>query len=260
LTSTALREPAREPELKWKDAFGRVPSAAMTDRNVVRASAIQTSAVQTYVVQANNELPVGTVQPILLPIPPRTRPAQGPELLVAVRPTPSRPAELRTLEQRIDGPGDLQPEKCRTPHDLKSILDITADISVKPEDLTGDKGLPPECPVGDATFQPRRWRSITFAWTAAATSHNPLYFEDEQLERYGNGFGPVTQSAVSAVRFFATAPLVPYFMGVYQPNEDIYDLGQYRPGSCAPFYLDPLPLSVRGALYEGGFLGILPAL
>jgi hypothetical protein len=29
-------------------------------------------------------------------------------------------------------------------------------------------------------------------------------------------------------------------------------LGYYRPGSCAPYYLDPIPLSVRAALFEAG--------
>jgi hypothetical protein len=29
-------------------------------------------------------------------------------------------------------------------------------------------------------------------------------------------------------------------------------LGYYRPGSCAPWLLDPIPLSVRGAVYEAG--------
>ena len=146
------------------------------------------------------------------------------------------------------------------PRDLKSIRSITADISVKPEDLTGRIRLPPECSLGDAPLRPRHWHRTTFAWTAASTCHNPIYFEDEQLERYGHSWGPVKQTAVSAVEFFATVPLVPYYMGVYPPNECIYDLGQYRPGSCAPYYLDPLPLSVRGALYEGAFLGALPAL
>jgi hypothetical protein len=30
-------------------------------------------------------------------------------------------------------------------------------------------------------------------------------------------------------------------------------LGYYRPGSCAPYKIDPLPISVRAALYEAGF-------
>ena len=164
---------------------------------------------------------------------------------------------MPTLPEVLAHNPDLT-EKCSLPGDLKSIREITADISLKPKDLAG--GKPPECPLGDTPLRPRHWRSTTFAWTAASTCHNPLYFEEEQLERYGHSWGPVKQTAVSAVQFFATVPLVPYFMGVYPPNECIYDLGQYRPGSCAPYYLDPLPISVRGALYEGMFLGILPAL
>ncbi len=132
---------------------------------------------------------------------------------------------------------------------------IMADMSLTKED---DKHKPPECSLGDVPFRPRRWHTINFAWTATCTCHNPVYFEDEQLERYGNSFGPAVQTTVSAVRFFSTVPLLPYFMGVYPANECVYDLGQYRPGSCAPYYLDPLPISVRGALYEGTFLGLLP--
>ena len=51
-------------------------------------------------------------------------------------------------------------------------------------------------------------------------------------------------------------------MGVEPPGECIYTLGYYRPGSCAPYMLDPFPLSVRGALFEGavatGLVFILP--
>jgi hypothetical protein len=114
--------------------------------------------------------------------------------------------------------------------------------------------------LGDTPFRPRHWNAINFAWTAASTCHNPMYFEDDQMERCGNSLRPALQTTVSAVRFFGTVPLLPYYMGVYPTNECIYDLGQYRPGNCAPYYLDPFPLSVRGALYEGTFLGLLPVL
>ena len=120
--------------------------------------------------------------------------------------------------------------------------------------------VPPECSLGQERLEPRHWERTTFSWVAAATYHKPIYFDDDQLERYGHTFGPVTQTTLSAVKFFATVPLVPYYMGVNPPNECIYDLGQYRPGSCAPYYFDPFPLSVRGAINEGLFLGILPAL
>ena len=41
-------------------------------------------------------------------------------------------------------------------------------------------------------------------------------------------------------------------MGVYPPNECMYTLGYYRPGSCAPYMIEPVPISVRGALWEAG--------
>ena len=92
-----------------------------------------------------------------------------------------------------------------------------------------------------------------------ATWHKPIDFDDDQMERYGHTFGPVAQTTLSAVKFFATAPLVPYYMGVDPPGECIYDLGTYMPGDCCPYYLDPFPLSIRGAINEM-YLGILPAL
>ena len=223
------------------------------------------------VVQTSGELPLDAVQPVLLPTPSRTRLGDSPDAPQSVQPpaaeppppvqiaTPTEPgtAPLPTLEQQLASQPKLA-EKCISPRDLKSIREITADISVKREDLTGEKHLPPECSLGDAPLEPRHWRRTTFAWTAASTCHNPLYFEEEQLERYGHSWGNVKQTAVSAIQFFGTVPLLPYYMGVYPPNECIYDLGQYRPGSCAPYYLDPFPISVRGALYEGTFLGLLP--
>jgi hypothetical protein len=163
----------------------------------------------------------------------------------------------------IIGDSDAAPptevDGCKSARDLKSIRNITADISVKPSDLTGAKHLPPECSLGKEKLEPRHWERTTFSWVAASTYHKPIYFDDDQLERYGHTFGPVTQTTLSAVKFFATVPLVPYYMGVYPPNECIYDLGLYRPGSCSPYYCDPFPLSVRGAINEMS-LGIFPAL
>jgi hypothetical protein len=233
---------------------------------------VPAAVVKSGVVQTSAELPLETVQPALLPNarrrqrsaslaptfarPLAAKPPLPAQIAQAVEPSA---APLPTLEQQLAGHPKAT-ETCISPRDLKSIRQITADISVSPADLTGSKRLPPECSLGDTPSEPRKWHRITFAWTAASTCHNPVYFDDEQLERYGHSWGPVKQTAVSAVQFFATVPLVPYFMGVYPPNECIYDLGQYQPGSCAPYYLDPLPLSVRGALYEGSFLGLIPVL
>jgi hypothetical protein len=92
----------------------------------------------------------------------------------------------------------------------------------------------------------------TFAWKASGLCHKPLYFEDVHLERYGHSWGPYLQPVISQGHFFLSVPVLPYMMGLCPPRECQYTLGYYRPGSCAPYMLDPLPISIRAALFEAG--------
>ena len=138
-------------------------------------------------------------------------------------------------------------EKRTSPQDLKSIRSITDTIT------PASTNVPPECPLGNQRFAARSWAPTTFAWTAAGTCHKPLYFEDVQLERYGHTWGPLWQPIISSAHFFATVPLLPYLMGVDPPRECQYTLGYYRPGNCAPYMLDPFPVSLRGAITAGTF-------
>ena len=112
--------------------------------------------------------------------------------------------------------------------------------------------VPQECPFETKPFEPRCWPSTTFTWTAAATCHKPLYFDEMQAERYGHTYGCLLQPFVSAGHFFVCIPLLPYNMGLTPPNECLYTLGYYRPGSSAPHLFDPFPLSVRAGLSEAG--------
>ena len=111
--------------------------------------------------------------------------------------------------------------------------------------------VPTTCPLPRTPQTPRGQQPITFSWTASALCHKPPYFEDIQLERYGHSWGPFLQPVLSAAHFVVTVPALPYLMGLNPPNECVYTLGYYRPGSCAPYMLDPLPLSVRAAMFEG---------
>jgi hypothetical protein len=98
-------------------------------------------------------------------------------------------------------------------------------------------------------------------WKASALCHKPLYFEDEQMERYGHSWGPCCDPIVSGVHFFTRLPVLPYCMGVTPPCECVYALGHYRPGSCAPRYIEPIPISARGALFQAGaVVGVAAAL
>lgn len=135
---------------------------------------------------------------------------------------------------------------CPSPKDLKPISDLSTDIT------PSDGELPKDCPLGNDVYQPRCFSPITYTWTASGLCHKPLYFEDVQLERYGHMAGPWVQPFASGAHFFLTIPILPYKMGLEPPNECLYTLGYYRTGSCAPYLFDPLPLSIRGALFEAG--------
>lgn len=123
--------------------------------------------------------------------------------------------------------------------------------------IEGTEGtdFPCDCRLGRdfqaPKFAGRNFSPTLFTWKASGTCHKPLYFEDVQLERYGHSWNPIVQPFVSGAHFFASVPLLPYKMGLKPPHECVYTLGYYRPGNCAPFMFEPIPLSLRGAVWEG---------
>jgi hypothetical protein len=119
--------------------------------------------------------------------------------------------------------------------------------------LHGEAGedYPFDCGFSPELFQPRSWQQTTFLWKASGLCHKPLYFEQVQMERYGHSWGPVLDPIVSGAHFFGTLPVLPYKMGITTPNECIYTLGYYRPGSCAPYMIPAVPFTWRAAAFEG---------
>ena len=115
-------------------------------------------------------------------------------------------------------------------------------------------GVPVTCPLGDQGFAPRFFVDSTFTWKASGACNKPLYFEDVALERYGHEWGPVVTPVVSTVRFFGDLAVLPYKMGIHPPNECQHPLGYYRPGTCAPWSIGPVPLSMRGAVTQAAFV------
>jgi hypothetical protein len=112
--------------------------------------------------------------------------------------------------------------------------------------------LPAECTIRNPPFRGREFVCSTFTWKASSLCHKPLYFEDVQLERYGHTAGPLVQPVASFAHFFGNIAILPYKMGINPPHECQYTLGYYRPGSCAPWMIPPVPLSVRGGLSQAG--------
>ncbi|NLS91258.1 MAG: hypothetical protein GXX96_03620 [Planctomycetaceae bacterium] len=143
-------------------------------------------------------------------------------------------------------------QECQDPDDILYPIDKLDHNTAIRDSSIDPQNRPRTCDLGGGDFAPRQWAPTTFMWQASGLCHKPAYFEDVHLERYGHSWGPYVQPLMSGAHFFLNVPILPYKMGLYPPNECIYTLGYYRPGSCAPYMLDPLPLSIRAALAEGG--------
>jgi len=185
----------------------------------------------------------------------------------ALQPLPDLGAQLPTAKPGDEPTGrSLEDELAAVRQDLRGRcpsadkVSPIADIKLWTRPREGN--LPPECSLGEKEFPDRCFSPITYTWKASSLCHKPLVFEEKQLERYGHTLHPIVQPFCSAAHFFGCVPLMPYIYGVEPPNECVYTLGYYRPGSCAPYTLDPFPLSVRGALFEAaavtGFVFLLP--
>ena len=127
----------------------------------------------------------------------------------------------------------------------------SVDLNIRVDGIAGED-YPYECPLGQDELEPRVWPEITYTWKASALCHKPLYFEDVQLERYGHSWLPDVQPLMSGAHFFGSVAILPYKMGLETPNECIYALGHYRPGSCAPYYIEALPFTWRAAAFQAG--------
>ncbi|MCI0331668.1 MAG: hypothetical protein L0228_00405 [Planctomycetes bacterium] len=228
------------------------------------------------VIDTSTELPPLEEPPIqdleTPPIPDDTRTQPGIEQRQPLQPQPRQPstefqprvpptrggigAELPPApslsEETIEAEREKAEEACEQGfEDLrnKTIDKLSLVISV-----TGEEGsdFPFECTLDEALHGGRCWEQTTYMWKASALCHKPLYFEDEQLERYGHSFSPCFQPFISGAHFFTRPFVLPYCTGVEPPCECIYALGHYRPGNCAPYMCNPIPISPRGALFQAG--------
>ena len=164
------------------------------------------------------------------------------------RPDRDQSEAERLRKQRSQSMKDCSEELA----ELRSSRLATIDIHIG---LPGQEGkdYPFVCSINTGEpFAPRCWEQVTYMWKASALCHKPLYFEQKHLERYGHSWGPYVDPLVSGAHFFTRFPVLPYCMGLKAPNECVYALGHYRPGSCAPYMIEPIPFTPRAALFEMG--------
>jgi hypothetical protein len=153
-------------------------------------------------------------------------------------------------DEKAKGPcaeeaGDCSKELAKIREDRIAVIDLDIRVGGRP-----GNDYPCECRLEGETYEPRRFATTMFTWKAAGNCHKPLYFEDWQLERYGHSHGGLADPFFSAAHFFVTLPVLPYKMGVELPWECVYPLGYYRPGSCSPWMVPAVPISLRGFAVE----------
>ena len=98
----------------------------------------------------------------------------------------------------------------------------------------------------------RGWDPVSYVWQAPAVYYSPLYYEEVELERYGNEYCGL-QPIASGLHFYGTVFTLPYQMGTEGngPFSCHYDFGHNRPGECVPFSIHALPFSWTGAVTQG---------
>jgi hypothetical protein len=91
-----------------------------------------------------------------------------------------------------------------------------------------------------------------FHWRPTNFFHQPLYFDDQPLERYGQSSHRLLQPAISGVHFFSNIAIVPYKMGFNGTHDCVTPLGYGRPGNRVPCVSERYPFTIKGALLQAG--------
>ena len=73
---------------------------------------------------------------------------------------------------------------------------------------------------------------MAYTWASPVFHHRPLYFEQPNIERYGNGPCRLAQPVASSAHFLLSVPLMPFKMIYSPPWTDIHTLGEGRPGDA----------------------------
>ena len=185
----------------------------------------------------------------------------------------SIPDPSRSLPRAVDEPKGTNDEEDADKKDDKDeggtrrsdcqatppLSTVTVDIGLPSGKLPSDAYA--KCAEQTHPLDDRRaaggWMAFEHHWSATCMRHRPLYFEEVNAERYGYTPSYLFQPVISAGRFFATIPALPYKMAIDHPRECKYTLGHYRPGSCNPWRRHQLPRKLGACAVEVGFIAAM---
>ncbi len=106
--------------------------------------------------------------------------------------------------------------------------------------------------IDNSPAPPRNYPDLLALWEPPNLYHQPLYFEDVALERYGHHYPPGIQSAVSLGKFGVQLIGFPYQAVIHPPASKQYALGYYRPGEVAPRLTYQIPWNAHAAAVQAG--------
>lgn len=105
-------------------------------------------------------------------------------------------------------------------------------------------------PGTELQYSPFVQYQTSMPWVSPDVCWQPLYFEQANLERYGNHHALI-QPAVSGAHFFASTVFLPYKIASESPYCCRSGLGYDRPGNCVPAYRQRIDLNARGLVGQG---------
>lgn len=150
--------------------------------------------------------------------------------------TPIQPVQIQPVQSQPPA-GQVQWGEL----DLDSILNRPLDANRSMSRLKTDRRFLDESSIPDTTRlqigdgSPYLWEGTGYTWHSAAFCHSPLYFEQPNLERYGQGPCHPWATPVSAGRFLGQVTTLPLAVIWSPPWSRSCTLGHHRPGDLAPW-------------------------
>ena len=167
-------------------------------------------------------------------------------------------------------------EPARNPRDLRKVTEILPFFDYEPDpNVAKDDpclyrcprpagppckqyppGQEPACPeeieLSKEQYAGRAAPETMVNWEASNLYHNPLYFQDAPLERYGHTHCCLVQPFASVGKFSLQLLGLPYQATIDPGCKHMYALGWYRPGECAPKKCYQIPWNWDAAMVEAG--------
>lgn len=168
-------------------------------------------------IEAAQPKPPGTAKP--------TNAATQPAPLGEKIPRPAFPAEEPTVQ--VD---DSKPKEAPKPPPQKPLSELSIDI--RPTGASPANAAAEDHYLAPTEVEPneRGWNETVYFWQASNMAHQPLYFEQAYVERYGYNYRCL-QPVVSGIQFCGDFATLPAKMVVRRPGECVWTLGYGRPGS-----------------------------